>query len=400
MIPHALPILPPDSKSMAPPQRSDGRRSVDLEHSPALNKASKLYGKPDWWGEVGPGQEAEARQREFEIAKPGSQILRTLDPEVRRESAPKLSIKDELRLQSISSSDPATSWVIDFGGGGGGGTLPRMRRARDHSSRPRSADPSPNRLTSRRDLSPVPKRAITPTSIRHSSFSIPRTAPIAQRQRATTPPIIRCTDAASKKPPCGDKVSSPKRKAQKKPTPLTTPPGTPQHSKPPSPKHSKPHSPRNSKPSQTRKTQSKKSNSSANSSEIPPAEPRSPPRSRTISPPDCAATLPNVPHITTEVNSANDFSETTSIDLKHLNAGGRMSHLVRDEETYTVLPISSDEGNSLSSLSDHTLSPPSEKPAVVSSSGGDGERGAEGQEREGPIARKQWTKEDSQVRQY
>ena len=78
-----------------------------------------------------------------------------------------------------------------------------------------------------------------------------------------------------------------------------------------------------------------------------------------------------------------------------------MSHLVRDEETYTAHPVSSDECHSLSSLSDHTLSPPTDRPAVVvTSSGGVAsvERGVEEEEGEGEAtARKQWANEEVSV---
>ena len=202
--------------------RSDGRRHVDLEHSPALNQASKLYGEPSWWGEEKDAERA-AKEREKDFFKPNTQqILRDMDHEgygmgrKEKESVPfKLSNKDELRMQAISNmrsqdcatSNPpssVTSWVIDLrsgstGGAGGGGGTPKIRRSREIVSRPRSADPSPNRLRVKRDVSPLPSRPITPNSPikRRSTInspvstrnSTPTSLSPTHRHRGSTPPV-------------------------------------------------------------------------------------------------------------------------------------------------------------------------------------------------------------------
>ena len=191
------------SSTPNPSRRSDGRRPVDLENSPALNKASKLYGQPLWWGEETGA--SKTRSLELEFVKPNSQILRQLEPQVKRDSQ-KHSSKDILRMQAISNSSSShDTWVIDIGGGA------REKRSRDIKTRPRSAEPSPNRLTTRHDLSPVTK---SPTSMKRSaSISAPRStqaSPTRTRrrsQRAATPPVT-----STKKPPPG---SSPVHKGTK-----------------------------------------------------------------------------------------------------------------------------------------------------------------------------------------
>lgn len=360
-IQHALPISPTADGDDSSLHRSDGRRAVSTEHSPALNKASKLYGQPDWWGQdVVGGDDAEARNKEFEFAKPGSQILRQFEPE-----QPRLSLKaDELRMQAISNSrlDPTSLWVIDFGNGSTTGTLPKVRRPRERGSRPRSADPSPNRLSVRRDPSPLPKRAVTPTQYkRHSSVSTPSThitvTPITRKQRATTPPVSR-PKGPSKKPP----YSSPKRK------PLATPP-------------------------QSATPRSKTPQSTTSHSTVPQT------KSEIVStePTNCepAQSIPAQTSIPVPIDDAR-------IDLKSLNEGP-LSQLVKSEEdTYTAGMASSEESNSVSSLSDQ-FSPSEQCPVVVTSAGpvdgaGGSENGKAGAEGEGSSAnRKQWTEGEVQV---
>lgn len=390
-------ILPTEREeltgSLSSPHRSDGRRSVDLDNTPALHKASKLYGKPDWWGEAGPEGMAEARQREFEFVKPGSQILRQLDPpEAKRGDppgpgvgGPKLSSKDELRLQSLSTSlltsDTPTSWTVDFGGGGGGGggTLPRRRRIREHGTRPRSADPSPNRL---RDSSPCPKRAATPTSAqtrRHASFNVGTPSVTSRKQRSATPPVIRSTGASSRKPPCGDKLNSPKKRSGGH---TATTPLSPRHIKPPSSLHHK--------TTQSRGPKSRPPNSGSVDTRAEPSPSQPPLHTRTPSPPnspplpppsppppDSNTTPPATPSPSLPTGGEEGVSKAAGIDLMHLKEGGSMSHLVRDDETYTLLPLESDECHSLSSLSDHTLSTPMLAVAATpdqSAAGGDDEK--------------------------
>lgn len=356
-IQHALPISPIDGDDSSP-HRSDGRRAVDVEHSPALNKASKLYGQPDWWGQDTSGRDdAEARNRELEFAKPGSQILRDLKPE-----QPKLSLKaDELRMQAISNPylDPASSWVIDFGTGATTGTLPKVRRPRERGSRPRSADPSPNRLSVRRDPSPLPKRAVTPVQYkRHSSLSTPSPQATAtsttKKQRATTHPVSRPKGPSSKKPPYGTN-GSPKRKPLGK-TPATPPQFTTLRSKTPQ-----------------AAPQTLQPKSQVHSTEFPNTEPAQ------------AQTSIPVP-----INDA-------SIDLKSLNEGP-LSHLVKTEDnTYTACLASSGESNSTSSLSDQ-FSLSEQYPVVVTGAeeaggceNGDEKAGVEGEGKESSASRKQWT---------
>lgn len=411
-ISHALPIstggVDDLTSSLPSPHRSDGRRSVDLENSPALNRASKLYGQPNWWGEVGQEGVAEARDREFEFTKPGSQILRQLDPEVRRDYlTPKLSTKDELRLQAISNSQPqdfSAAWVVDLGGGVGG-TLPKKRRTRNRDSRPRSADPSPNRLSSRQDTALVPKRAITPTAKRHSSVSSPRTTPMstgARKQRAATPPVTQSTGTpVSRKPPCGEKHGSPTRKPLGKPDFHTT-------------------TPQIRAPTSSKKTHTGTSLPRTSRSKNPPShcDPTSTLSAQTPHSPNSTTTKTTTPvqasvALVAEGQEKEDLSETTGIGLEHLKEGGLMSHLVKEDETYTAQLASSDE--SFSSLSDHTLSTPTHKPAVVvvkanarseRNSLGGSFLGSEvpGGEGEGQVkasvARKQWTGEETQVNSY
>lgn len=119
------------------------------------------------------------------------------------------------------------------------------------------------------------------------------------------------------------------------------------------------------------------------------------PRSRTISPPNIKTAPGDLPRISSKVSEAGE-----AIELKHLKEGGRMSHLVKDDETYTAMPVvSSDE---CSSLSDHTLSPPSERPTVVvaattSSDVGSGEGGVAGKGEGLANSRKQWASDGSEV---
>ena len=210
--------------------RSDGRRAVNLEQSPALNQASKLYGEPLWWGNEKEGG-AYTKDKEYEFSKPGTQILRDIDSErVRKEkdvASLKLSLRDELRLQTIAGSrsqdndapisPPSSSWTVDFGSNGGVNThhtLPRLVRSRERVSRPRSADPSPNRLHGRRDVSPLPNRPVTPNSMtttttvkRRSSLNLNRSKPNSTpvpgspklRQRAATPPVTTYPFSPSRK---------------------------------------------------------------------------------------------------------------------------------------------------------------------------------------------------------
>ena len=211
---------------------SGGRRTVNLENSPALNNASKLYGKPVWWGDdKDSGGHSKELECAFSKSQPGSKILRDIDSDTasmereRSSTLSKLSIKDELRLQSLvgssptvnepPSSPPSSSWTVDFGGGESTNTLPRMVRSREKLSRPRSADPSPNRLSRRRDGSPLPsKRPTTPNATpttaikRNLSLNIGKkksnnltTTPVSpsRKIRAATPPVISAPLSPSRK---------------------------------------------------------------------------------------------------------------------------------------------------------------------------------------------------------
>ena len=340
-----------DPSSPLSSHRSDGRRGVDIEHTPALNKASKLYGQPNWWGEgQGEGQEAKtaAWEKEFEFVKPGSQILRQLDsPEgTKRDflssTPPKLSSKDELRLQAIAntrSQELSSSWVVDFGAGGKGGTMPRVRRPRDRNMRPRSADPSPNRAYAamgRRETSPAaPKRATTPTSAkRHSSFSntgAKSATPTKKQVRATTPTVLSSSGgvgASTKKPPPG----SPKKKSVGKPLSGDPKSKTPQAK------------------SATPKSQ---------------LTPQSCPPDSSSPPSDSSHTHHQAPEDTptsATPTPASPLTKDPCIDLKSLNDGTLRqlmgsSETEEGEETYTVAPPSSsgDDDESLSSLSEQTL---------------------------------------------
>lgn len=210
---HILPSGSAEEDSLNMSSRSDGRRSVDLETAPGLSKTSKLYGQPSWWGEEKEEEGGRGGSKEMQSLQPfksGPQILRQLDPETTlTKSAVKLSGKDELRMQAISSSlqqpqdvAAASSWVVDFG------AASSPRRARTLTSRPRSADPSPNRVAAKREASPRPKRAATPTSGKQRSSSAsspthqatpPTLAVMKTRQRAATPPIIHPSNSPTHK---------------------------------------------------------------------------------------------------------------------------------------------------------------------------------------------------------
>ena len=342
--------------------------------------------------------------------RPGSQILRDYNPpsttaESRHNSLPstppKLSGKDELRLQAISNSrsqDPS-SWTIDFGSGGGGtGTLPRKRRPRERNTmRPRSADPSPNRghttaapvLTKQRETaqSPAPKKTATPTSAkRNASFSSPSrsraaTPPVKKPQkRASTPPVSRSTGGtASKKPP----PASPKRKSPVTPRSGGSKPTTPQPKTP--------------------KTRTHSSSGAAKSGTPQPLNSQS-----TVScPPDSSSPA----HQSSEVTPTSSPGADPHIDLKSLNEG-TLRHLMgspegegkeEGEETYTVAPPSSsgDDEESLSSFSEPTVSSRGQRgvvPVRESGLGGAGEREvgvtSPGGGKSPPSSRRQWAHEE------
>lgn len=403
-IQHALPIPPEEPVSPSSSHRNDGRRGAELDNTPALNKASKLYGQPNWWGE---GQEAgggggvtEAWKKEFEFVKPGSQILRQLDQaetgssnskrDLLASTPPKLSSKDGLRLQAIANSRSqdqlSSSWVVDLGGGSKSGTLPRPKRSRERTMRPRSADPSPNRSNvapSKRDTSPAAaKRTTTPNSSakRHASFSnsgTRSTTPTSKKQqRSATPPVPSSTGSLRKPPP-----GSPKRKTQKSLF-------TPQLSG--GPKSNSSH-----RPPQIRAPNSKTKTST--------------PQSAVICPPDSSGPLSDSSPTHQPETASSAATPTSDIDLKSLNEEGTLRRLIgsvgseEGEETYTIAPPSSsgDEDGSLSSLSD--LAPKKEGVASAESRGSGvggpmeeggekGERGVvPGDEGKSPSARKQWT---------
>ena len=321
---------------------------MGLEQSPSLNKASKLYGQPSWWGEEKQEDGADVRDMEFKLPKPGSQILRQLDHETKKDLlSPKLSAKDELRMQAISNAHPQdspSSWVIDFSGGTS--APPKMRRSRDLGTRPRSADPSPNRVTARRDLSPIAKRAVTPTYVKQRSCSTSSpthlsTPTTARQRRAATPPVTRHMPTSPRKPPSGEK-SSPKKK-----TLITHSSKTPHSTK--------------------------------------------------------------TPHSGTS-HSRRSHSETISSDTLH--SGTNQSELLMDlkaenveknDKTYTAASPGS-SGDSFSSLSDQTSSEPAVVITPDTRSGRSGlpqsSRGEEeGKEEEGrsSSARKQWGDRETQV---
>ena len=191
--------------------RSDGRRSVELSNSPHLSSASKLYGKPTWWGEK---EGEEITNTEFEFVKPGTQILRDLEPQTKApeddgSNSPRgvrLSAKDELRMQAITNSiaqdkDPNSSWVIDFGGGA------MTKPKRPH--RPRSADPSPNRSPHVRDVSPAARgtrRSISPAARRmtvSTSSVSPGNSPIHRSATISKKKELETSSSSGKKPPAG-----------------------------------------------------------------------------------------------------------------------------------------------------------------------------------------------------
>ena len=186
-----------DSASHSKPQRSDGRRAVELSNSPNLSKVSKLYGKPSWWGEEKATEKD--NDQEFEFVKPGSQILRDYDRRVRSPSCEdtsssrpqRLSASEDLRVVAMTNSrdcvSPASTWVVDFGASDTNMSSTKKRPSRFDSleRRPRSADPSPNRSPQiKKDLLPVTatsslKRS---SSTRRSPSSSPRRSPVMTRR--------------------------------------------------------------------------------------------------------------------------------------------------------------------------------------------------------------------------
>ncbi len=186
------------SSSCSKPQRSDGRRAVELSNSPNLSKVSKLYGKPSWWGEEKATEKD--NDQEFEFVKPGSQILRDYDRRVRSPSncedtaasrPQRLSASEDLRVQAMSNSrerdcpSPASTWTVDLGDSTPAVTKKRPSRFDNTERRPRSADPSPNRSPQiKKDLLPVTtssslKRS---SSTRRSPSSSPRRSPVMTRR--------------------------------------------------------------------------------------------------------------------------------------------------------------------------------------------------------------------------
>ena len=202
-----------DSTSSTKPQRSDGRRAVELSNSPNLSKVSKLYGKPAWWGEEKATEKD--NDQEFEFVKPGSQILRDYDRRVRSPSncedtsaarPQRLSASEDLRVQAMSNSrerectSPASTWTVDFGDNTlAVATKKRPSRFDNVERRPRSADPSPNRSPQiKKDLLPVTassslKRS---SSTHRSPSSSPRRSPVMTRRPQGTI-IKKKTDGAS-----------------------------------------------------------------------------------------------------------------------------------------------------------------------------------------------------------
>ena len=190
--------LSSESISCPKPQRSDGRRAVELSNSPNLSKVSKLYGKPSWWGEEKATEKD--NDQEFEFVKPGSQILRDYDRRVRSPSncedttpprPQRLSASEDLRVQAMSNSrerecpSPAATWTVDFGDNTLTATKKRPSRFDNMERRPRSADPSPNRSPQiKKDLLPVTassslKRS---SSTHRSPSSSPRRSPVMTRR--------------------------------------------------------------------------------------------------------------------------------------------------------------------------------------------------------------------------
>ena len=186
-----------DSISHSKPQRSDGRRAVEISNSPNLSKVSKLYGKPSWWGEEKATEKD--NNQEFEFVKPGSQILRDYDRRVRSPSncedtasprSQRLSASEDLRVQAMTKSrerecvSPASTWVVDFDSNSAA-IKKRPSRFDNLERRPRSADPSPNRSPQiKKDLLPV----TASTSLKRSSSthrspsSSPRRSPVMTRR--------------------------------------------------------------------------------------------------------------------------------------------------------------------------------------------------------------------------
>lgn len=181
------------SGSFSKPQRSDGRRAVELTNSPNLSKVSKLYGKPSWWGEEKATEKE--NEQEFEFVKPGSQILRDYNRRERSSSCEdplavsgrpqRHSASEELRFKAISKSrecaSPASTWVVDFDSN----TLPKKKRPSRFDKvehRPRSADPSPNRAPPiKKDLLPPTANLKRSTSTRSPSSS-PRRSPVMTKR--------------------------------------------------------------------------------------------------------------------------------------------------------------------------------------------------------------------------
>ena len=366
--------------------RSDGRRSVDLEQSSVLNQASKLYGKPSWWGEekdVG----VRAPESEYVTSKYSSHIMKEMEHEggglgkKEKESVPfKLSNKDELRMQAISNSrqpecmslispPSVSSWVIDLRGGGSGGgtnTMPRIRRSREHESHPRSADPSPNRLRAKRDISPLPNRPINPTATvkRRSSLNSPvrtrKTTPTpstaSPKHRAGTPPVTTLQPTRRERgttPPVGSNLSSPTHRQRATTSPRSMSPlrrrGTTSASHRSAVSSNKPAA---ADGKQTKKLVTMDANSSKTQAMIPKNASSKPKSSQSRPEPN------SVSHATTKSVSPRHAMKGTS---SHLTPAVKEKSESGDQ-TYVVAAVS-DDSVSLSSLSDPGAS--SEQEVVV-----------------------------------
>ena len=193
-------------ESYLKPQRSDGRRAVELSNSPNLSKVSKLFGKPSWWADDEPT--TKETEQEFEFVKPGSQILRDYDRRSRSTSCEdplaggsgssrqqqRLSVNEDLRFQAMSNSrdcpSPASTWVVDFGNGDSNTASTKKRPSRldrlEH--RPRSADPSPSRSPQiKKDLLPPTTVNLKRTSSTRSPSASPkRSAVVTSRPSSAT----------------------------------------------------------------------------------------------------------------------------------------------------------------------------------------------------------------------
>ena len=236
-----------DSITFSKPQRSDGRRSVELSNSPNLSKVSKLYGKPSWWGEEKATEKD--NEQEFEFVKPGSQILRDYDRRVRSPSCEdpprpqRLSVGEDLRYQAMTNSrecaSPASTWVVDFGPSDGN-TAPTKKRPSRFDSlerRPRSADPSPSRSPQiKKDLLPATASLKRSSSTHRSPSSSPRRSPVMTRRpqgmtikkktesESTEQALSRSKTVTKKPPTTGSSGSLTRSKTTvKKTTPRTTP---------------------------------------------------------------------------------------------------------------------------------------------------------------------------------